>query len=272
MRQMKKAIQLIILLLISNTLLAQNAFEVAYEKDPNISDRNGMPTSNESNYIPIIDATEVKHYYINGGEYKLIDEINLDLFVGEFGKETIKDSVFHHRIDPIKQRISSKYLLEFEEPVLHNYYLSRDIIRFTYIPAFDHPIVIKLENRKDSSLLTVKILDYKISDSIIVSAYRGDISLISTCDNDAEWIVNKQTLIDASNFETLQMFISNLNIKDEVPFYNIAYGEDGADWIIEVHNQTGYYYNYRWSPQLDSSIRKVADYLIGISELSEYFY
>ncbi len=267
---MKRALQTIILILIASKLLSQNSYESAYKNDAGISDLNGEPVSKESLYFPIVEAKYVRHYLDNNGKPKWFDDAYQDLFVAEFGKNMVKDSLFFHYIDPISQRIFSKYLFEFDEPVLYNFYLNRDIIRFTFIPAFDNPVVIKLENLNDSTLLTMKVLDYRINNTVIQRAFYEDPSVIASCDNPATWVVNQQSFMDYPALDSLHMLINDLKIKSEVPFYNTVVGEDGSDWIIEIHSETGYYYNERWSPPENSSIRIIAEYLIKLSKLEEY--
>lgn len=263
---MKTIILLICLGFFASDVLGQNSFQLGFKENPEISDIKGNPLNNESIYLPIIKAPFLKHYINNNGELKFIKNEHLDLFADEFGKERIKDTLLYHKIDPIHQAIYSKYLSVFDEQILHNYYLGRDIIRLTYLPANGYLFVIKMEAYAESTTLTLKVLDYQIDYTLVERAFNGDFTSISNSKNDADWIINTKSKLDKYAFNKLKMLITSLNFMTEVPFYNDENGLDGFDMIIEIHSASGYYYNKRWSPSVNSSIRKIADYMIELSE------
>ena len=154
---MKTAILIILSLgLMTSAVLAQKSFEVDFKENSEISDIKGSPINNKSIYLPIIKAPYVRHYIYRDMEVRWLNNEHLDLFINEFGKEQIKDTLFFHSIGPIHQRLYSKYLFELEEQILYNYFLGRDIVRFTYIPSFGHSVVIKMEKYADSTIMTLK--------------------------------------------------------------------------------------------------------------------
>lgn len=165
----------------------------------------------------------------------------------------------------------SRYLFEFDEPILYNYYLDGFIVRLTYLRSFDNPILITLKGTKDSTLIQYKILDRQIGTDIYVELLNGNYSVISKDTKMTNIKINKQFRIDNSTINALDSLIKKTNIFKQDPRIKVI-GNDGSDWLLEIHSTSGYYYMYRWSPEKESGLRQIADYLIFLSKIDEKIY
>lgn len=98
-----------------------------YTKDTLISDVDGFPKDSLALYFPL-------EIYKNG-------------------------NYFPTEIDKFWNEHYSLYLNCFEEPILYNYYLNRDIYRFLWLRSFHDFVLITIENKENKIYLTTKILD-----------------------------------------------------------------------------------------------------------------
>lgn len=266
---MKKTVYTWALLLLTINVLCQNTFEIKYQENSKISDKSGKPGGVETNYLPLILSQHIRHFMIFEGKLKWIDEKDLDIYRSEFGKEIIKDSLFYNGIMESDQKWFSRYLYEFKEPVLSNYYLGEEIIRLTYLRAFDKPIMIKLSRHDNSALLNIKILSNQIDVEIFRDLLQANYKTISDPKKLAELQENKSLRIDKPTLLHLDSLIKNTKIKSEIPADNTISGLDGCELLLEIHSSNGYYYIKRMNPGKDSSIWKIAECLIKASKTTE---
>ena len=269
---MKKTFYTWTLLLLTINVLGQNTYEIKFKEDCKISDKTGKPSCVETNYLPLILSQHIRHFMIFEGKTKWVDEKNLDIYRTEFGKENIKDSLFYNGIMESDQKLFSRYLYEFEEPVLYNYYLGDDIIRLTYLRAFDKPIMIKLSRQDDSTSLNIKILNNQINVKISEDIFHGNFKTISTPKKLTEVKENRSFKIDKYTFLHLDSLIQNTKIKNEIPDNNTISGLDGSELLVEIHSSNGYYYIKRMNPRNDSAIWKITKLLIAESKTTEVIY
>jgi len=269
---MRKTINVLTFLIFALNVLGQNSYEIKYKGDSKVSDKKGKPNNVETNYLPIILSQHTRHYMISDGKTRWIDEKDLEIFSTEFGKENIKDSLFYNGIMESDQKWYSRYLYEFEEPVLYNYYLGHDIIRLTYLRAFDKPIMIKLSRQDDSASLNIKMLNNQIDSKILNDIFHGNYKTISDPKRLTELQENRNLKIDKSTFLHLDSLIQDTKIKDEIPDNNNIKGQDGSDLLLEIHSSNGYYYIKRMNPRNDSAIWSIANFLIKTSKTTEKIY
>lgn len=248
----------------TNQALGQIGYETQYTNDKEISHINGIPKSSSSIYLPSIESKDTLKYVKLNGNIKIIPEIHNELYLEEFGEERLKDTIrIHNILEPI-QKWYSKYLYEFEEPILSNFYLEKEITRFTLLRSFDKPILIRAEKSSNNFKLIYKVLNKRLDTDLYVSLLKSGkfpqtekkLGSIGICDT---------IKLSNSQYSKLDSLIVSSKIKTEKPFLNYVTGEDGADWIIEIHTHTGYYYQVRWSPDQQKSIRKIAEYLKQLS-------
>ena len=248
----------------TNLALSQVGYETQYINDKSLSYKNGIPKSSLSIYLPSIKVKDTLKYIKINGNIKIIPKIHNELFRNEFGENKLQDSVQTHIIEELYQKWYSRYLYEFDEPILSNFYLDKEITRFTLLRSFDKPIVIRSEKSDNKFELIYKVLNKRLDDDLYVSLLKSgkypqidkNLASIEICDT---------IKLSDSQYSKLDSLIVNSKIKNERPFLNYVIGEDGADWIIEIHNQTGYYYQIKWSPNQHKSIRKIAEYLKQLS-------
>lgn len=257
-------ITILIFLFPTNLAFGQIGYETQYANDKGISYLNGIPKSSSSIYLPSIESKDTLKYVKLNGNIKIIPDIHHELYLKEFGEEKLKDTIqTHHIVEPL-QKWYSKYLYEFEEPILSNFYLEKEIIRFTLLRSFDKPILIRAEKSSNNFELIFKVLNRRLDVDIFASLLKsGDNSQI---DENLAYIEICDTVkLSNSQYSKLDSLIESTKIKEENPFLNYITGEDGADWIIEIHSHTGYYYQVRRSPDQQKSIRKIAEYLKQLS-------
>ena len=121
----------------------------------------------------------------------------------------------------------SKHLSAMEEPVLNDS-LPTQIYRFTYLRTFDNPIVIGLENSKDT--ITVY---WKVSDG--AGGYEpGKI---------IENMTKKLTMAEWEKFENK---IKSTNFWNLPTTEKELLGEDGSQWILEGKKLGKYHVVDRW--------------------------
>jgi len=269
---MKKTINILTFLLFTLNVLSQNSYEIKFKENSKVSDKKGNPNNVETNYLPIILSQHTRHYMIYEGKTRWIDKKDLEVFSTEFGKENIKDSLFYNKILKSDQKWFSRYLYEFDEPVLYNYYLGEDIIRLTYLRSFDKPIMIKLSRQNDSTSLNIKLLNNQIDVKILDDIFHGNYKTISDPKRLTELKENINFKIEKSTFLHLDSIIQSTNIKVEIPDNNDIKGQDGSNLLLEIHTSDGYYYIKRMNPNKDSAIWRIADYLIKTIRISEKIY
>ncbi len=253
-------------------VFGQNTYEMEFVEDKNISDKSGKPISEKITYLPEIWGADTTKFIRKDNYFRMIPDFQLEIFIKEFGAENIQDSVNYHCIWEPNQKWYSRYLYEFNEPLLYNYYLGREIIRFTLLRSFDKPLMIKIEKRKDSSLLHYKILEKQLDIEIYGELLNKNTKRLDVPERFLA--IERSGEFKISNDIILQIMsiISKSKLKNLPPSLNILEGEDGAAWILEVHQETGYYYIERWSPEKDDAMYKIAEILIETGKLNEKLY
>jgi len=267
---MKRIIYILIGLLYFGNLFSQNSFVLNFQQDESISNENGEVSRFDVVYFPVINVPQTSHYIERNGQKRWIYDHELDLFITEFGSDNIQKYEYYFGITPIHQIWFSRYLYELDEPVLYNYYLNKNIVRFTLLRTFDNPLMIKLEYNADSIILSHKHLDDQLDINLYARLLEGNLNIFTQ-----EKLLNMQenrNVLNNTVASTIDSLIHHTEIKKEIPFRNVIEGLDGADWILEIHDESGYYYICRWSPNINTPIRKIASYLINLREIREEIY
>ena len=269
---MKKLAYITILLVFQTSFLcSQSSNEIKFTNDNALSDRYGSPFTDSAIYIPFFLGTETLHYVKNEYYFRMIPEQDLNIYIDEFGIDSIKDSIVYHEISKDDQKYLSKHLYEFSEPILYNYYLGKDIIRLTFLDSPNQPLMIKLVKDRDSIYLNYKLLNecFNSYSSTTVKNIDKSHDTKKHVKIESEANIN----ITDSVFSEVELFIEETNIKDQCPSLDYitftGEGDDFGNCLLEIHNGSGYYYNMRWSPIEESASRKIAQKLIKLSGLNK---
>ncbi len=180
----------------------------------------------------------------------------------------------------------SLLLYDVQEPLLYNSYLGHEIYRFTWIPSFDLPVVISIQKENENIWLTSKKFSPK---RIIPGLVEAEPKKVRFLPNGAEIIMRslskkdiledlkKQPVVDIRKTQKLSMVEWNefQRLLSKCNFWELSnttdsMGLDGAEWIIESHQATKYWFVERWSPSNDFKL--CGEYLIKLSGLNEKIY
>jgi len=219
---------------------------IDYFKESRISDNLGQPSEIDTSYFP--NFKKHRHYIAKNGKLFLwIDEENIEEAITEYGRENLRDTIiyYHHRLPDF----CSDLLRKFKEPVLYNYFLNKKIIRFTWIGDVNNAIVIRLERNGDRITLITKVLK-------------------KNGRNYKEYWKDK---IDISDYKKLHSLILSKELRSYFGSYPKS-NKKGSEWIIEIHDMSGYSYLNRWNSDIYSEIKMVGEYLIKLSGLDKEIY
>jgi len=257
----KLAIILINLTVKSLVLFSQSLYMIDYVQNAKISDKQGVQTDINLNYFPVIVVTDTVTYFRTETDVRFLPLKYKDEIIAEFGRESIIDSIRYHAIDDYNQQHFSRYMYEFDEPILYNYYLDRDIVRLTCFSSLHPPSMIKIENQDDKIKIHKKDLNKYISDLVINKKPDDYQSAIKSKEKLLEIIVDTIFTRTEEQFTRLMTLIDSTKIMNLIPYENIVYGVDGVDWILEIHTKRGYFYIKRWDIQETPSFQKIVDYI-----------
>jgi len=145
-------------------------------------------------------------------------------------------------------RFYSKYLLQLKEPILYKNKSEDEVYRFTWLRAFNNPVIIRFEKHNNAyTLYTKEMLDYKgyIPQKIKVNKAQQM--------NEYVWYSFKEKLKDIDFWK--------LNSKDTEPTPS-----DGAEWLLEGATKNMYHFTERNSPS-SKKYRSCCLYLLTLSNL-----
>ena len=151
-------------------------------------------------------------------------------------------------------------MYEFDEPILFNYYLEKEIVRLTCFSSLSPPSMIKIEKIDDQVVVHKKDLNKYIANLYINNQEDYQIAIKSK-EKQLEIIVDTIFPLHKEQFTKLMTLIDSTKITNLIPFKNNVYGLDGADCILEIHTKRGYYYIKRWNIQDIPSFQKIVDYI-----------
>jgi len=150
------------------------------------------------------------------------------------------------------------------EPILSNYYLHKQIIRFCWDRSFKPSVILRFENREDGIYLTEKE-SYLIYDSL--QNNQGKTIMYYPSKYNRKTWERKITDFSWSNFT---------NMLEECGFYTMnpnefSSGLDGSYWNLEVHDSDYYKIVTRWSPTSTEypEFFKLGNYLIDHSRYAK---
>lgn len=213
----EKAITLILSVLVTNHLFGQ--FNKFTENDE-VSDKKGKPNSVSSLYFPP------------------------KLFI---------DSLHFHnvnKVDTSKVEWYSDLLFATQEPILTNYYLGKEIIRFTWVRTYDEKIIIRIEKTANGIILYRKKLKHLNQDQFKTSDNSWSYPKRLYNESKFEYAKNDSRKIELKTWDDLTKRIKD-NKLWQMGTYKFSTGVDGAMWLIEIHSKDGWYLAERHSPTIE---------------------
>jgi len=252
-----------------------------FRHDTLISDDKGLPRDSTVYYFPIETFYDSIHsvWYtdpktklwvsesVDGGcssREELSKQLNVpvNLFVDSFEK----------RVNTFEMKWFSFYLYKMQEPVLYNYFLEKDVYRFTWLRSFNIPVTITIEKEQNAVTITTKALKKNIdlpSNATYENVNGKEVKM--PLDLNAAFVINKKKTLSEKDFLEFKKLIDSLNLYSypSFPYSPCLVGTDGAEWIFEAQNKEGYFYMVRWSPEKETALRKVGEFLIKLSDAKD---
>ncbi|MBO9632420.1 MAG: hypothetical protein J7578_04835 [Chitinophagaceae bacterium] len=163
-------------------------------------------------------------------------------------KEYPKDSV--NVLDTFVNIWYSRMLSAMKEPVLANLEEDKEVIRFTWLRTFHHPVAIRIQKEKNKITLTAKVLNG-------AGGYEP-----------GKIILNKTIKINEEKWKELQAGLGQIHFF-KLPTEIDELGFDGSEWILEVATKHNYHFIARWSPGPKSEYGKYCLQLLTLSGIHE---
>lgn len=163
-------------------------------------------------------------------------------------KTRVKDSIGNlSSLDSFTNSWYSKMLFALHEPLIYPYSGKDEMYRFTWLRTFDHPAIIRIQQKGNNYFASEKISGGQ------GGYYPGKIIFDTIFEvNLAAWngFTGKINNIDFWNLET----------------ENNDGGLDGSEWILEGSKDGRYHLVARWSPDenRDPNFRDCCEYLISL--------
>jgi hypothetical protein len=198
----------------------------------------------------------------NGYSVKPYFPINTFLDSLEIVNSTTKRKEYLVQIDSFSLAWYSFDLTTMNEPILCNEYLGKEIYRFSCFPAFNPPVTITLEKEGDSIYLTTKKTN-KIPQLPFIHVFENGKEIKR---QDSIYLaINDKRILKQEDYQKFRDLLNTTRISCLSPKGITQLGVDGSEWIFEIHNENGYYYNIRWTPDKNTAIKQIGEFLIGLS-------
>ncbi|SDY95191.1 hypothetical protein [Hymenobacter psychrophilus] len=247
-----------------------------YPQNPAISDAQGHPRDSTTFYFPVADTLHDAYL----PEEKRPDGIYYNT-----------DIRFADCADELKH--ASYVLNYFDAPVLSNYYLGADIVRFLWLRSFHRPVLLTLRHDSAGTTLNTRLLDKIPGFQIITVQHPDSLSptasdytrkrtrkrynesmadpefqkLVAEGKRRARRVETEETTVAVSP-EQWQQFQRLLRTSrfQQLPACKPRPGMlDGAYWLLETHRADGYHMAARQTPDATDPFRQACAYLIELS-------
>jgi hypothetical protein len=231
----------------------------SYPQNPAISDTQGHPRDSTTFYFPAADSS-----------YIPVDPI------------TAQTESF----PPKRLQFASCNLLHLGAPILSNNYGGEDIYRFLWLRSFHRPVLLTLTRQENRQTVRTQFLskpacgprmvsilfippgtpatqarkqqqqfDAQPPDSALIAANRPPVQIT------AEETVQPISRLQWQHFQQL-LLASKFQ---QLPSYEESGANDGAYWLLEAHQASGYHMVFRHSPDKQEGFRKACEYLLDLS-------
>jgi hypothetical protein len=266
---------------LSGILLASCSYPTAstpaYPQNPAISDALGHPRDTTTFYFPATDSLHAK--YLPKSKWPEV-RYNTDIRMSNCANDL---------------QFASYTLTYFDAPVLSNYYLGADTYRFLWLRSFHRPVLLTLQHSLKGTTLHTQILSkspfiptIELSDIIFAlpnatSAQLAKLKAEQKAQQQNPEIQrelaerNKRAIqvraeettvpVTPTQWEQFQALVKRSKF-NSLPACQPAPGVlDGASWLLESHQATGYHMVSRHSPDKPDGFRKACEYLIEQSSV-----
>ncbi|WBO86022.1 hypothetical protein [Hymenobacter yonginensis] len=245
----------------------------SYPQNPAISDAQGHPRDSTTFYFPAADSLPAT-------------------YVSKSKRPTsyVIDESVMNCTDEMKY--ASYALTYFKAPVLSNYYLGTDTYRFLWLRSFHLPVLLTLSANEEGASLRTQVLDKKPGFHMLTVQHPDSLSPTVTAGErtraqkyytqtmaDPEFIRSvaegkrRAQLIDSADtvlpvtHQQLQHFRQLLA---QYQFQRTSACQpvlmlDGAYWLLEAHQASGYNMVARRSPDETDGFHKACEYLLDLS-------
>ena len=172
-----------------------------------------------------------------------------------------------------KDSLYDYFLYKMQEPVLSNYYLNKEVYRFTSKPGMvAELVVVTIEKSGDSISITTK--EFRIvpkwKDLGIIKWFTKGHMIYSQNPYDPFTLtINKKEILDKPDYKAfLQLMDTLLNdtLFTNPPPKNIRC-LDCPEWIFEMSTNNGYFCQKKWSPWKGDPMREIGDFMKDLSAL-----
>lgn len=290
-----KQILVLALIALGNYCCAQERMAniIPYAFDASLSDKNGKPIRANglelfaypnTPYFPVLHFQDTLHWVHNIADnskeydWRKHGTLHQDcraLTLEEYGKKenvdisTIIDTL-QYEVDTSQLGWFSRDMYYLGEPILYNYPLKNEVIRFTLLRSFHPPLAIRLENEKGKYRIFMKELNKNIEhDATLVIDWGKSTqkdSLVKADNSDLHLTIDYTNNITGEQFESIKTLITQSAIKCEP--HRVRRGcnwiTDGAQWILEIQDESGYFFMDRHSPK-KQAINEVGRMMIKLA-------
>ena len=234
----RQRILILTLLLFGTTNLFGQNNNFSNSKD--ISDKTGKPTTVSSLYFPPNLFTDSLHFHNLG------------------------------KVDCSKVEWYSDLLSATKEPILTNYDIGKEIIRFTWLRTFDEKIIIRIEKTGDNIILYRKKLKHLDNNQFKTSDSSWTYPKRLYNESKFDYAKNDSRQIDLKAWDNLTNMIKEYQLCD-MGTYKFSTGVDGAMWLIEFHNKEGWCLAERFTPTIegDKKFRDIGELILKLAGLKK---
>ncbi len=192
-----------------------------------------------------------KNYAEQGNFDRLLmpkDSLTLYFPLIKWRKDTTNNS-----LDTFKNYWYSKMLFGLKEPVISGYQGVKEIVRFTWLRTFHHPVSVRVEKQNNVIRLFAK-----------ASNGAGGFEPGNICfDSTINMSINEWKILDHQLKNTNFWQLSTQSNSDE--------GKDGSEWIIEAVKENKYHLVTRWyaGDEQNDYYKVIGKYLLQLSKMKE---
>ncbi|GAB3293248.1 hypothetical protein GCM10027348_12940 [Hymenobacter tenuis] len=190
---------------------------------------------------------------------------------------------------------ASYALTYFEAPVLSNYYLDAEIIRFLWLRSFHRPVLLTLRHTKGGSTLQTQLLDKHPGFTTYTIHHPDSLPSTSSAEEREEaWRFYREMMADptfqkqvakgkrrakqVNSEETtvavrpeqwyhLQVLLAQTQFPTMSSCQPRPGMLDGSEWLLESHQADSYHMVLRRSPENEDGFRSACEYLIELSSV-----
>lgn len=188
-------------------------------------------------------------------------------------------------IDSILAMWCSNYMYAAKEPVLYNYYLNRDVIRFLWVQTRRNSFVFNVIKESNNYYLDIKETskDLHFANILIMKDAQKELNsgILTQSEYDSLYIINDIQLMHENDIFNVKKRISIkkeewdslINLLELTSFWDTLCeerdkeSEDGSFWVIEAHLNNRYWYTVACNPEKE--LYSIGTYIKQLSGIKE---